>query len=70
MDLTDLVVLAGVIKDALGRRRLPGIDVGHDADVAIAVERCLASHSPFSIQSVSRVEPSATPPTSAANECS
>ena len=44
MDLTDLVVLAGVIQDALGRRRLPGIDVGHDADVAIAVERGFAGH--------------------------
>ena len=44
MDLTDLVVLAGVIEDALGRRRLPGIDVGHDADVAIAVERGLPGH--------------------------
>ena len=41
MDLTDLVVLAGVVEDALGRRRLPGIDVGHDADVAIAIERGL-----------------------------
>src|SRR5262249_39675222 len=44
MDLTDLVVLAGVIKDALGRCRLPGIDVGHDADVAIAVERGFTGH--------------------------
>jgi hypothetical protein len=44
MDFTDLVVLAGVIEDALGRRRLPGIDVGHDADVAIAVERGLPGH--------------------------
>jgi hypothetical protein len=34
VDLTDLVGLAGVVKDALGRRRLAGIDVGHDADVA------------------------------------
>ncbi|BDI16597.1 hypothetical protein ANSO36C_23990 [Nostoc cf. commune SO-36] len=30
----DLVGLAGVIEDALGRRRLAGIDVRHDADVA------------------------------------
>ena len=34
VDLADLVGLAGVVKDALGRRRLAGIDVGHDADVA------------------------------------
>ncbi|GAE81248.1 hypothetical protein JCM18920_2998 [Cutibacterium acnes JCM 18920] len=27
MDLADLVGLAGVVKDALGRRRLAGIDV-------------------------------------------
>ena len=33
----DLVALAGVIEDALGRRRLAGIDVGADADVAIVV---------------------------------
>ena len=32
--LADLVVDPGVEKDALGRRRLTGIDVGHDADVA------------------------------------
>src|SRR5262249_34010645 len=36
MDLADLIGLAGVIEDALGRRRLAGINVGHDADVAIA----------------------------------
>ena len=34
VDLADLVVDAGVVEDALGRRRLAGIDVGHDADVA------------------------------------
>ena len=44
MDLADLVGLAGVIEDALGRRRLAGIDVGHDADVAIALERMAAGH--------------------------
>ncbi len=32
--LTDLVADTGVIEDALGRRRLAGIDVRHDADVA------------------------------------
>jgi hypothetical protein len=40
----DLVGLAGVIEDALGRRRLAGVDVRHDADVAIAVERMAAGH--------------------------
>ena len=39
-----LWVLPGVVEDALGRRRLPGIDVGHDADVPIVVERCCAWH--------------------------
>ena len=32
--LTDLVADTGVVEDALGRRRLAGIDVRHDADVA------------------------------------
>ena len=34
VDLADLVDAAGVIQDALGRRRLAGVDVGGDADVA------------------------------------
>jgi len=38
---TDLVALAGVVEDALGRRRLAGIDVGHDADVAGALQGVL-----------------------------
>ena len=45
VDFTDLVVLAGVIEDALGRSRLPSINVGHDADVAIPTERCFPCHS-------------------------
>ena len=48
MDLADLVGLAGIIKDSLGRRRLAGIDVGHDADVAIFVERMAAGHDVYS----------------------
>src|SRR6185295_9713501 len=40
----DLMRLAGVVEDALGRRRLAGIDVGHDADVAIVSDRGGASH--------------------------
>jgi len=35
---TDLVALACVIQDALGRCCLAGVDVGHDADVAGALE--------------------------------
>src|SRR3954469_15631697 len=42
--LTDLVGAAGVIEDALGRRRLAGVDVRHDPDVARLVERKLAWH--------------------------
>jgi hypothetical protein len=34
MDLTDLVVDAGVKQDALGRRRLARVDMRHDPDVA------------------------------------
>jgi hypothetical protein len=33
MDFADLVRNPGVEEDPLGRGRLPGIDVGHDADV-------------------------------------
>jgi hypothetical protein len=44
MHFADLVGLAGVVKDALGRRGLAGIDVGHDAEVAVALERIFACH--------------------------
>ena len=44
VDLADLVGFAGVIEDALGRRRLAGVDMRHDADVAIAFERMAAGH--------------------------
>ena len=36
--LADLVRLPRVIEDALGRRGLAGIDVGHDADIAIVLQ--------------------------------
>ena len=38
VNFTDLVVDAGVVQNALGRGRLAGIDVRHDADVAELVE--------------------------------
>src|SRR6185503_4966396 len=38
VDLADLVADAGVVEDPLRGRGLPGIDVGHDADVAGALE--------------------------------
>src|SRR5207249_442993 len=44
MDLAQLVRPAGVVEDALGRSRLPGIDVGHDADVPNAFERRGSGH--------------------------
>jgi hypothetical protein len=44
VDLADLVVDTRVIEDALGRRRLARVDVGHDADVAGAFERVFAGH--------------------------
>ena len=47
VDLTDLVVLAGVVKDALGGSRLAGIDVGHDADIPVPIEGCLSGHVQF-----------------------
>ena len=52
VDLTDLVGLAGVVKNALGRRRLARVDVGHDADVARIFEFDLShvSDNPFDYQ--------------------
>ena len=38
VDLTDLVGLAGVEEDALRRRGLARVDVGHDPDVAVPLE--------------------------------
>ena len=40
----DLVALAGVVEDPLGRRRLAGIDVGHDAEVAVVLDGVGAGH--------------------------
>ena len=44
VDLTDLVIDTRVVEDPLGRSRLAGIDVGHDADVPSPFERCHAGH--------------------------
>ena len=44
MHLADLVGLAGVEEDPLGRRRLAGVDMRHDAEVAVAVEGIIAGH--------------------------
>src|SRR3546814_4424934 len=47
MDFADLVRLAGVIEDTLGRRGLAGVDVRHDTEIAIAFERMAACHERF-----------------------
>jgi hypothetical protein len=44
VDFADLMVLAGVVQDPLGRRRLTGVDVGHDAEVAVVFELVSAGH--------------------------
>ena len=44
VNFTDLVRDTGVKEHALGRRRLTGIDMRHDADVAIPLYRCCACH--------------------------
>ena len=38
MNFADLVGPSGVVEDALGCRCLAGIDVGHDAEVAVTLE--------------------------------
>ena len=42
----DFMRLAGIIEDALSRRRLPGINVGHDAEIAIVLDSVAARHDP------------------------
>ena len=46
VDFADLVRLAGIIEDALGGRRLPGVDVGHDAEIAVVFDSVAARHDP------------------------
>ena len=42
--LADFVRLSGIVENALGRSRLTGIDVGHDADIPVVFERMLTGH--------------------------
>ena len=42
--LADFVVLAGVIENPLSGRGLAGIDVGHDAEVAVVLDGMGARH--------------------------
>jgi len=51
MHLAHLVALAGVVEDPLGRRRLPGIDVGHDAEIAVVLDGMAAGHERLSPRS-------------------
>src|SRR5262249_49897453 len=43
----DLVALAGVIEDALGRRGLAGVDMRHDTEVTVVLDGMLAGHGSF-----------------------
>src|SRR5262249_46565497 len=43
----DLVALAGVIEDALGRGGLPGVDMPHDTEVTVVLDGMLAGHGLF-----------------------
>ena len=44
VDLADLVAFSRVIEDPLSRRRLSGIDVRHDAEVAVVLDGVAAGH--------------------------
>src|SRR5262249_27469914 len=44
VDFADLMRLAGVVEDALGRGGLAGVDVRHDTDVAVLGDRGGAGH--------------------------
>jgi hypothetical protein len=44
MDLAYLVRNARVEQNTFGRGGLASINMGHDADIAIALDRCGASH--------------------------
>ena len=44
MDFADLVRLAGVIEDALGGRGLAGVDMRHDAEIAVVFDLVFAGH--------------------------
>ena len=52
MHFADLVGLAGVIEDPLGRGGLAGVNMRHDADVAVFFERIIAGHAGYSRNAV------------------
>src|SRR5206468_10983087 len=43
----DLVALAGIIEDALGRRGLAGVDMRHDTEITVVLDGMLARHFVF-----------------------
>ncbi len=47
MHFADLVADAGIKQDPLGGGGLAGVDMGADADIAIALNGCFASHDDF-----------------------
>ena len=47
MDVDDGVLAPRVVQDALGRRRLAGVDVGDDPDIADIGKRSSAGHGRF-----------------------
>jgi hypothetical protein len=40
----EVMVMPRIEEDALGRRRLAGVDVRHDTDVPATIQRCSACH--------------------------
>src|SRR5690606_2465160 len=54
MDFADLVGLAGIIKDTLGRGGLTGVNMRHDTEIAIAFERMAAGHDRYSVAAMRR----------------
>src|SRR5271170_541944 len=44
MDFADLMRLARIVQNPLGCRRLARIDMGHDAEVAVILDRMAAGH--------------------------
>src|SRR5690606_38110746 len=51
----DLVVLAGVEQNALGHRRLAGVDVSHDTEIAVVFDFIFAGHDSRSLNRFRRL---------------
>jgi hypothetical protein len=50
MDFADLMALAGVKEDPLGRGGLAGINVSHDAEIAVVLDFVRTGHGGTSYQ--------------------